>query len=334
MDKYFVVMGAQLKCDQGKTNSLFVAINPMWNIDGKFVGRQTDFVPLLNILPFGPNCTLLTAAAGGVTVPCIPFPLPWQGVHTQGQGMLLPVLLNSSTCRCTFGGGISVADAGQNLVSYDGPVAPVPPAPPLPGNIVVYRPEQGITDAETQLNSPATLPANTLFLVNNYLYITDEHGRVVQAKGVLELETAARHTTRQRESVPYKDGQPLTAADKAAHPRMSQRGYWDDGGHIFASQFKGSNLHINYVPMHKRQNQAQTATHNWNAMERAQARAKREGRHVYAEYTFDYPPEETGSQRFGGHEQSLRRDFSMRPEVLRAKTWVQGDPTEVEFFNE
>ncbi|HLK98049.1 MAG TPA: PAAR-like protein, partial [Hymenobacter sp.] len=194
MKKHFVISGAQLKCDQtiAPTPGAFIALNPLWNIQGRGVGRITDFIPFFNVMFFGVPCKMLTQAAAGVPTPCVPFPTPWQGTHDSGRGTMLPVLLDSSSCRCVFGGGISVSNAGQSIAGYDGPVAPEPPASPLPGNIIVYRPAdqqpaanqqahtQQLAAAETQLNSPATLPPNTLFLVNNYLYVTDDHGKVVQ----------------------------------------------------------------------------------------------------------------------------------------------------------
>lgn len=347
MKKYFVVAGARLKCDQtiAPAPGVFMALNPLWNIRGKGVGRVTDFIPLFNVMSFGVPCKMLTQAAAGVPVPCVPFPTPWQGTHDSGRGTMLPVLLDSSTCRCVFGGGISVSSAGQTIVSYDGPVAPAPAAPPLPANIVVYRPAdqhvaadqqahaQQLADAETQLNRPATLPPNTLFLVNNYLYVTDDQGKVVQAKGVLELETAGRVPYAQKESVPHKDGQAVTAAERATQPATFRRRYWDDGGHIFGSRFNGTGLHINYVPMHRNQNQPNVNGGNWFAMEERQAKALEEGKHVYAEYEFEYPPEEPNTKKYGGYKKTSKRDFSVRPATLNTSVWVDGRRTNKPYPN-
>ena len=409
MKKYYVVAGAQLRCDQSLVPSVFFALNPLWNVSMRGVGRLTDFIPLFNVLPFGAPCARLSQMAG-VPTPCVPFPLPWQGAHDSGRGSMLPVLLDTSTCRCSFGGKITVANAGQRVASYDGPVAPQPPDPPLPDNIVVYRPgdqqapadqaehKKQLAAAETQLNSPAKLPPNTLFLVDNYLYITDEHGKVVQAKGVLPpSSTGQREEYAQQQSVRYKDGwpnpryvedprtelqrrkpqfdepnqdyvadqrtpqqkrkpkpgkpnplylpdnrtkeqrrKPKTAnPDYVPDPRDPDqiREFVDDGGHIFGTRFNGTGLHINYVPMHKNQNQSNVNGDNWFAMEERQANALDQGLHVYAEYEFEYPPEEPGTKKYGGYKKTPKRDFSMRPTTLKTKTWIRGKRDEETFNN-
>ena len=153
--------------------------------------------------------------------------------------------------------------------------------------------------------------------------------------------TAEREEFAQQESVRYKDGRPNPrhVADprtkdqrRKTHPAHvpdrrtpeQKRKFVDDGGHIFGSRFGGSGLHINYVPMHKNQNQPNVNQDNWFAMEDRQAKVLEKQKHVYAEYDFEYPPAELGSQKYGGYKKSPKRDFSMRPTTLHTNTWIDG----------
>ncbi|MDJ0364706.1 DNA/RNA non-specific endonuclease [Hymenobacter sp. H14-R3] len=231
MKQYFVISGARLSCDQSPLPSFFSAVNT-WKINNKGVGRLTDFIPFLNVLSFGLPCKMLTQAASGVPTPCIPFPLPWQGTHEKGKGQQLRALLDTSSCRCAFGGKITVADAGQQIGCYDGPVLAVadPPATEVAGsaaNIVVYHPpdkntaptaahDKQLKAVEKIINQPELLRPNTFFLVGQHLYVTDALGRVVKVKGRLPLPVSpprgqpkpkpVRNETAQGTSVRYKDG--------------------------------------------------------------------------------------------------------------------------------
>ncbi len=89
-------------------------------------GNIMDFVPMKNIMPFGmcitpsnPAVASATAAAQGVLtpVPCIPVVTsPWV---TGNPTVLIgpaPALNNPSTCTCTWGGVITITNAGQATV--------------------------------------------------------------------------------------------------------------------------------------------------------------------------------------------------------------------------
>jgi hypothetical protein len=71
-----------------------------------------DYIPATNIPTFG-TCSVLTAAASGVSTPCAPaIVAPWTPgsptVTVRGQ----PALNNTSTCACTIGGAITITDPG------------------------------------------------------------------------------------------------------------------------------------------------------------------------------------------------------------------------------
>ncbi|WP_071590915.1 DUF4280 domain-containing protein [Synechococcus sp. PCC 7336] len=85
-----------------------------------------DFVPLVNILPFG-TCTSLanptvasaTAAALGVLtpMPCIPVPTgPWKPGAVKVTVNNFPALPNTAVCNCAWGGVIKISSPGQTKV--------------------------------------------------------------------------------------------------------------------------------------------------------------------------------------------------------------------------
>lgn len=92
-------------------------------VDGMLLGNITDFVPMLNIEPFGecvslanPEVIAATAAAMGVLtpMPCVPItPDPWiseaLGVEVNGA----PVLDQMSTVMCIWAGLIHVDEPGN-----------------------------------------------------------------------------------------------------------------------------------------------------------------------------------------------------------------------------
>lgn len=89
------------------------------------IGSCIDFVPFLNVKPFGVCMTLsnpmtaaLTAAALGVftPAPCIPVPVgPWIPT-TPSMGLVGPLLTDASCLMCAYGGCIKIAMPAQFLV--------------------------------------------------------------------------------------------------------------------------------------------------------------------------------------------------------------------------
>lgn len=123
-----VCSGATLKCSFGALPSVLNVIpkGPPTLVTGPLAATVMDYAPMVNILPFGlcsapsnPTVIAATAAALGVftPMPCIPVtPAPW----VPGAVTVLinnsPALNNSSKCICTWGGVITVVNAGQFTV--------------------------------------------------------------------------------------------------------------------------------------------------------------------------------------------------------------------------
>jgi len=119
-----VCMGAMLKCSFGVApsslvvlpqNRVLVSNMPMANI--------MDNKPMVNILTFGmcqspanPVVAAATAAALGVLtpMPCIPATVaPWTPGNPVTMIGSMPVINNSSTLMCTWGGAITITSPGQ-----------------------------------------------------------------------------------------------------------------------------------------------------------------------------------------------------------------------------
>ena len=117
-------MGAMLKCSFGVApsslivlplNRVLVSNMPMANI--------MDNKPMVNILPFGmcqtpsnPMVAAATAAALGVLtpMPCIPVTVaPWTPGNPVTMLGSMPVINNSSTLLCNWGGAITITSPGQ-----------------------------------------------------------------------------------------------------------------------------------------------------------------------------------------------------------------------------
>ncbi len=122
MAKY-VTMGAMLKCSFGITPSSLLVVMPMRPmIQMKFKANIMDFVPMVNILPFGmcrsmsnPTVAAATAAAMGVLtpMPCIPVTVaPWTKGGKQKVGGM-PALMSDSKLKCMWGGNISITMPGH-----------------------------------------------------------------------------------------------------------------------------------------------------------------------------------------------------------------------------
>lgn len=106
------------------------------------------------------------------------------------------------------------------------------------------------------------LKPNTSYMRNGYEYTTDEFGRIIEAKGKLRLDKAARDDYAQR-VVGKGDG----------------RVAGDAGGHLIGSQFGGIGNNANMVPMkHEGVNAYPNGT--WGSMEDRWKKALDEGKEV------------------------------------------------------
>lgn len=118
-----VCTGALLQCTMGLAPSSFMATPKTVMTSNMDAGNILDFVPMMNIKPFGactspanPMVAAATAAALGVLtpMPCIPnTPAPW----VPGSPTVLvtgaPALNDSSKLMCMWAGVISVSMPGQ-----------------------------------------------------------------------------------------------------------------------------------------------------------------------------------------------------------------------------
>jgi len=122
-----VVSGAVTMCTFGLAPStLNVLPTNMTMAGGPPAANIMDYIPMVNIMPFGmcislanPAVAAATAAALGVLtpMPCIPVTTaPW----TPGSPTVLlgnfPALNNTSVCMCAWAGVISITFPGQVTV--------------------------------------------------------------------------------------------------------------------------------------------------------------------------------------------------------------------------
>jgi hypothetical protein len=124
-----VVNGAQMTCTFGTSPSALSVVpsGPPTQAGGQQVARIADMVPMMNIAPFGmcttpsnPQVAAATSAASGVLTPqpCIPVTTsPWAPGSTKVSVGGVPALTSTSRCMCTWGGSISIVQAGQMKVT-------------------------------------------------------------------------------------------------------------------------------------------------------------------------------------------------------------------------
>jgi hypothetical protein len=114
---------AVLMCSFGVAPSVFNATPRPVLTSMLPAGVITDFVPMVNIMPFGmcttpsnPMVAAATAAALGVLtpVPCIPVTVtPWAPGVPNVLINAIPAIDNNCKLMCTWGGVISVNFPGQ-----------------------------------------------------------------------------------------------------------------------------------------------------------------------------------------------------------------------------
>jgi hypothetical protein len=119
--------GSTLTCSVGAAPSV-LTVTPKAMVDRVAMAAANvgDQVPMAEVQPFGmcsslanPTVASATSAANGVLtpMPCVPnIPAPW----TPGNPLVLvgglPVVTQTSTCTCAWGGVITVTQAGQTTV--------------------------------------------------------------------------------------------------------------------------------------------------------------------------------------------------------------------------
>jgi hypothetical protein len=99
----------QLKCDKGTSPTpLTVTSQSFMSIDGKLQATEEDKQPNTNIKPFG-MCSVLRSS-------CTPAPIKWDNT-SDFEIESKKELLDTSTCRCSVGGKISIVKSAQNFVT-------------------------------------------------------------------------------------------------------------------------------------------------------------------------------------------------------------------------
>ena len=123
-------MGASLQCIPFGLTPSSLIVTPKGSLvtaAGPLAATIMDFVPLVNIPPFGmcrsilnPVVASATAAAFGVLtpMPCVPAPIgPWKPGALKVKINNIPALTSTSICNCMWGGVIQIINAGQFKVN-------------------------------------------------------------------------------------------------------------------------------------------------------------------------------------------------------------------------
>lgn len=125
MNDSYVSSKATLKCTFGdKTSKLNVSLSRTVFLTGKPMANISDHQPVVNIPPFGKCRTIQYPPTGAATaanhgkltpMPCVPGTSFWEWQNGKDDYIVKgkPALLKSSTCRCQWGGIISIIDDGQ-----------------------------------------------------------------------------------------------------------------------------------------------------------------------------------------------------------------------------
>lgn len=122
-----VSSGAALACSFGTSPStLTILPAKRVGVGSVPVAVVEDATPMVNVAPFGmcttvsnPQVATATSAALGVLTPqpCLPVPVPpWTPGSRSVKIRGTHVLTDSSSCKCQWGGVISITDPGQASV--------------------------------------------------------------------------------------------------------------------------------------------------------------------------------------------------------------------------
>ena len=104
---------ASIKCTCGDAPTPLLVVDPRVTNETLMAANIQDYIPFVNINPFG-TCKVLTTAAGGTPTPCVPATVaPWAPGSPTVLVRGAPALNNSSKCVCTVGGMISVVTSGS-----------------------------------------------------------------------------------------------------------------------------------------------------------------------------------------------------------------------------
>lgn len=153
----YVCSKAKIKCSCGdKISTLTVYPDRTIWLTGEPQANISDHISMRNIAPFGKCHTTRYPATGSATaanhgkltpMPCIPnTPFAWMGGKDDVLLQNQPALLKSSSCKCVWGGTITITFDGQNEQSLsllkEEPeiVTPIKQIPYLRDLIIAYTP--------------------------------------------------------------------------------------------------------------------------------------------------------------------------------------------------
>ncbi len=115
-----------MQCTFGVAPSTLTILPANKVMEGSPGANIMDFIPLVNILPFGmcsspanPLVIALTAAAMGVPTPapCVPMTVsPWAAGNPTVLLANFPILTDDSQLMCMWAGAISIKMPGQMIV--------------------------------------------------------------------------------------------------------------------------------------------------------------------------------------------------------------------------
>lgn len=112
--------GAMLKCSFGAAPSSLMVLPMNRLVTTMPIANIMDYVPMMNILPFGmcssPANPAVIAALGS-PMPCMPVtPAPWIVGSPTVLVANFPALNNSAKLMCAFGGVIEITMPGQMTI--------------------------------------------------------------------------------------------------------------------------------------------------------------------------------------------------------------------------
>ncbi|MCC8037422.1 MAG: DUF4280 domain-containing protein, partial [Bacteroidales bacterium] len=124
MSDSYVCSTAKIRCTLGdKIATLTVFPARTIFLTGQPQANISDHLSMVNIAPFGKCHTTAYPPTGAATaahhghltpMPCVPnTPYPWMNGKNDNLLQGQPALLKSSTCRCVYGGIISITFDGQ-----------------------------------------------------------------------------------------------------------------------------------------------------------------------------------------------------------------------------
>lgn len=157
-------------------------------------------------------------------------------------------------------------------------------------NIEDFEPNQEDYDESDHFETTYSLKAKEQYEVNEYQYETDRHGRISHCEGRLRLEQGKTNPVHQKMA--------------GGEDRLDV----DDGGHLIARRFGGSEKVDNIVPMNYHLNRGE-----YKAMESEWARLVEEGKTVDVEIDCKYGWSDTE-----------------RPKVIRVRYIVSDENGEIE----